>query len=234
MKTEKTPLKVPNFSVLKALKIAVALIFLGVPMLASIPSIFIHAGYTGFIPSIELRAGAEIFALFSGVAYLSFFLFAPLEGTKRNWFTSARPLTARPIWMLIFMPIFGVFTGHAFVYGALSYVLHSYASQPGMVVENVVGIGRERRPCTNTAQLENSSWLWKRRICNLSREAQSALHGGGQLQLTGTVSRFGVNVDQYSVIKVDHPSFKLQTPAGLGTLSDPATAVPNAPKSQND
>jgi hypothetical protein len=223
----------PRFSAWKALKAAVVFIFVGIPALLFIPSMLFYDVQVGFIPSVELRATAELFTWCSMLTLLALVI-RGLQSKKLNWSLLTGPLMLRLSALLLITVFYWVSIGLMFTYSPVIFALHAYFSKPGSVVENVISTDRVRKPCSSMALFENSSWLWKRRLCNISSEEQMALHGGGQVQLTGTISRFGIKVAKYSVTQANRPRLKLQIPPGLGTLSDQATGTRSTPKSQND
>jgi amino acid transporter len=223
----------PRFSAWKALKATVVFIFVGIPALLFIPSMLLYDGQVGFIPSVELRTTAELFSWCSMLTLLALVI-RDSQRKKLNWSLPTTQLKLTLSTLLFITVWYWGLMGFIFTSSPVIFALHAYFSKPGSVVENVIRTDKVRRPCHSMALLKNSSWLWKRRLCNISIEDQMALHGGGQVQLTGTISRFGVKVAKYSVTQANRPRLKLQIPPGLGTLSDPATGARNTPKSQND
>lgn len=138
-------------------------------------------------------------------------LHSPSKGSQLNRIASISQLGKRDCFLLVLGSMTVALIGYLFVHRTLGFALHSYVAKPGNVVEEVLLTERGRTPCKNVALLENSTWVLKRRVCNVFNEGLLSLRGGGQIRLSGTISRYGVHLERYAITETHRPGVNLQS-----------------------
>lgn len=81
---------------------------------------------------------------------------------------------------------------------ALLPLLHRFAaSQPVVVIEPVQTEGGGRRGCRERATLSGDSLWMRRRLCRLDDARYAELAATGRIEITGTRSYFGIQVNEF-------------------------------------
>jgi hypothetical protein len=102
-----------------------------------------------------------------------------------------------------FMPFFVFFPFHVFVSHIVPYALHLGANgRPTIVVESVTAAWYGGKTCRRPAILEGDRFLMHRRVCGLTPEDNRSLEHGGIIELQGTMSPYGFQIERYRVISV--------------------------------
>jgi hypothetical protein len=194
-----------------------ALLLFFIPALALIPFWLL---VDGFIPSVELRHTAGLFAAFTGIAFLALLWRTQIQEVKNHWASSRKRQSLQSVAFFAFVPLFGVAIGYGFVHGPVNYSLH-YMSAPteGNVNARVISADDfGGRRCRNRALLENNRLLWHRQVCGISDDAVERLRRGGYIQLEGTTSQYGMHVQRYAVVTAN-PSIERTSPGKPGAAS---------------
>jgi MFS family permease len=161
---------------------------------------------TTFIPSAELRgfyyvSSAVIIAAGLGLGIMIFWmerhLFAKVDSALKD--------KAIVLFMPIAAPLLLMVSWMFFMSGPVSYTLHLLAEKETKTVIASVARGTSSGTadfmCGGfwTAELQDHSFWWPRRVCNIDLKTMRALEKGGTIKLRGKVSRFGIDVDTYAM-----------------------------------
>lgn len=180
---------------LKILRLTVACAFLFVPLLVSVIYLFAN---TSFIPDPSLRPWAEQVAILAAIA-VTVVLAAPMwQEYKKTAGTRER---LRAIVGTLALPFLTAFAG-AHCVGAVALALHEIGpSQQTRVVETIWASSHNRRSaCDDSANLEGDSILLSRKVCKLDFEEAIALRRGDRIELVGRQSRWGISVQEYTLL----------------------------------
>jgi hypothetical protein len=160
---------------------------------------------TNFTASNELRSFSLVVTVIAAIVgfILGVWIFRERsrKATRAEDKTFSNRLTT---WSLpLFTPALVATMWMLFAAGPLSYGLHLVAQKDykTVVERDVKGgtAGSADIMCSGfwTAELNDHSFWWPRRVCNIDLATKSALGEGGSLTLSGEASRFGMNVTSY-------------------------------------
>lgn len=152
---------------------------------------------TKFVPDTALKPWANAAAILFGAVSL---LATPdLWRAYRN-LTGKRDRLKAAVAMIT-LPLLTAFAG-AHLVAAAAYALHQLGPAESVrTVETVFATGNNRRTaCDESADLEGNSILLRRKVCDIRTGEFFALRRGDEIEILGLRSRWGIEVQRYTVL----------------------------------
>ncbi len=178
---------------------AAGLILFFVPLLCLIPYYFVEKGFS---PTDALKPPADLFSYVAALGYIAIIWPSTISDVRAAWIDRKPKPLLQGVGLVVLTPVFGWAVLQAFFSGPLSYLLHnvhsSEASVRTVAVVRADDFGHSR--CRNRAILEDGAMFWRTIVCGLSAEALEQLRRGGQMRIEGRFSRYGMQVQRYTVV----------------------------------
>ena len=94
---------------------------------------------------------------------------------------------------------------YTFMFGPVSLLMHRLTSKTSETMsQEISGVSTNgKRFCRNSVELTGNSILWQRHVCGMSRTSVESLKPGEQIEISGTVSDFGIEVERFDVAQPD-------------------------------
>lgn len=158
-------------------------------------------GVTGFVPTLQLKPVANVVAVISAFIYAFMLWPSTYRELSSSWTKKDIKAIIKNGAFLIFGPFMGWAMAHVFFVAPVSYSMHQMQSKPVTSNELKVVYADDfgGRGCRNRAVLNNETFFWRREVCGISDAAVVKLRRGGWLNVEGTVSEYGMQVQRYIV-----------------------------------
>jgi hypothetical protein len=154
---------------------------------------------TDFAPTLSIKRGTTIFTFAIFVITLALLVASHAAEIRaelqRRRYIGALKNTGKAL--IASIVVAGLW--YSFLAGPFGYLLHQHSSPSQATVLTSIDYSRAigRVSCRYQAVLEGDTYFWQRRLCGISREQHFTLETGGVIELTGTVSEYGILVSHY-------------------------------------